>query len=91
MNATTIRVNGSDWIVTRIDRGRRLDIFDDEAQISDIIDAVRSIKRPDKGSTCLPSVVLGPTISESKHCRYYSLGIKRRSSEEHAKSDHCLP
>ena len=76
MNAITIRVNGSDWIVTRIDRGRRLDIFDDEAQISDIIDAVRSIKRPDKGSTCLPSVVLGPTISESKHRRYYSLGIQ---------------
>ena len=76
MNAMTIRVNGIDWIVVRIDRGRRLDIFDDEAQISDIIDAVRSIKRPDKGSTCLPSVVLGPTISESKHCRYYSLGIQ---------------
>lgn len=76
MNAKTIRVKGIDCIVTRIDRGRRLDIFDDEAQISDIIDAVRSIKRPLKGSTYLPSVVFGPTITKSEHCRYYFLGIQ---------------
>ena len=79
MNAMTIRVNGIDWIVVRIDKGRRLDIFDDDAHISDIIDAVRSMKRPDKGSTCLPSVVLSPAISESEHSRYYSLGIQRWS------------
>ena len=76
---------------TKIDNGRRLDILDDDDHTNDTIDAVRSNKRPEKGSTCLPSVVLCPAISKSKHCRYYSLGIKRRSSEEHAKSDHCLP
>ena len=77
MNAIIIRVNGIDWMAARIDKGRRLDIFDDDAHISDIIDAVRSIKRPDRGSTCLPSVVLSPAISESEHRRYYSLGIQR--------------
>ena len=77
MNAIIIRVNGIDWMAARIDKGRRLDIFDDDAHISDIIDAVRSIKRPDRGSTCLPSVVLSPAISESEHGRYYSLGIQR--------------